>query len=301
MVMLSDIAGSVDNIMGVKAVWSPVDRLLCFGSGKGTTPNDLAFYARARGVAKRAVEKPYVITIGGGQHVPPEYDGRVLDVVRTTPTYGATETFLGQEIFERSRLAQWPAAVVSEEVYRIDGYPHLVRDLGFPDQKVLDSAFDGVIRRDEHIDLLWKALASVPLHRDWDIQPMPGFRNPETLRRCGALYPKVRATEGKLIEKKMRMAERNPALSKFVKELNRESHGGVIVCEGCCFSDAESKLFDAHHLDPLGTGPRWSCPDSFAVLCPTCHRWAHHKAEHVLTPLSITELRTSRLSAVQKS
>ena len=71
--------------------------------------------------------------------------------------------------------------------------------------------------------------------------------------------------------KAMQIAERDRALARTVKEANRARNGGVIVCEGCDFADGRA-LFDAHHLDPLEKGPRWSSADSFAVLCPTFHR-----------------------------
>jgi endogenous inhibitor of DNA gyrase (YacG/DUF329 family) len=48
-------------------------------------------------------------------------------------------------------------------------------------------------------------------------------------------------------------------------------------------------------LDPLGNGPRWSKPENFAVLCPTCHRWSHWKADDALQPLPIRDLRAIRL------
>lgn len=48
--------------------------------------------------------------------------------------------------------------------------------------------------------------------------------------------------------------ERDPKLARAVKEINRTRNGGVIVCEGCNFSDESGALFDAHHRDPLGKG-----------------------------------------------
>ena len=47
-------------------------------------------------------------------------------------------------------------------------------------------------------------------------------------------------------------------------------------------SDTLALMFDAHHLQPLAVGIRESRVDDLVVLCPTCHRWAHAKAEDKL-------------------
>jgi predicted HNH restriction endonuclease len=46
-------------------------------------------------------------------------------------------------------------------------------------------------------------------------------------------------------------------------------------------------MFDAHHLQPLAAGIRESRVDDLVVLCPTCHRWAHVKAEDKLSPITV--------------
>ncbi|CAH2400831.1 hypothetical protein MES5069_270069 [Mesorhizobium escarrei] len=38
--------------------------------------------------------------------------------------------------------------------------------------------------------------------------------------------------------------------------------------------------------------------ESFAVLCPTCHRWCHHKAVDILQPLAIPVLRAARYKGI---
>ncbi|MER8536669.1 HNH endonuclease [Mesorhizobium sp. M1005] len=49
-------------------------------------------------------------------------------------------------------------------------------------------------------------------------------------------------------------------------------------------------MFDAHHLQPLAAGNRESRVDDLVVLCPTCHRWAHAKAEDKLSPIAIHDV-----------
>ena len=85
--------------------------------------------------------------------------------------------------------------------------------------------------------------------------------------------------------------ERDPRLSKLVKEQNKKHHGGVIVCESCQFESADPSLFDAHHLYPLAGGVRRTSVEDLAVLCPTCHRVAHRRADDPTTPLPVDEIR----------
>lgn len=58
-------------------------------------------------------------------------------------------------------------------------------------------------------------------------------------------------------------------------------------------------MFDSHHLDPLACGIRESRIDDFAVLCPTCHRWAHVHGVDRLQPLAVNELRAVRIESVR--
>ena len=90
--------------------------------------------------------------------------------------------------------------------------------------------------------------------------------------------------EGRQYWTEQKRAERDPRLAREAMRLNRNRHGGWIKCEACGFRDMERSMFDAHHLSPLMLGKRESVLDDFAVLCPTCHRWAHAKAGDRLHP-----------------
>lgn len=90
-------------------------------------------------------------------------------------------------------------------------------------------------------------------------------------------------------------AERDPKLANAVMDRNKKEHGGWFECEACGFRDKERSMFDAHHLEPLSLGERDSGPNDLAVLCPTCHRWAHAKAGNRLYPLPVEEIRNVRL------
>ena len=89
---------------------------MCFGSRGDALAKDRAHFAQARSVAEKAMLRPYFITIGGGEHVPDELNGRVLELVKATGVFGETRAFVrDSELLEW--LSQWPVAVVVSEIY----------------------------------------------------------------------------------------------------------------------------------------------------------------------------------------
>jgi hypothetical protein len=267
---------------------------MCFGP-RGAPKTD-GYFSTAKAAATKAVASPYLITIGGGDQVPNELRGRVLEVVRVTGVYGETSAFVKAE-WLRQRLAQWPVAVALLEVYAIENEPDLVRDLGFPNRLVLENAFDTVKTNASDIAKLWDALRNCKITFRRDVATLEGFRDPQKVQLCGTLYPKLPGTssEGDRVYKEVVALERNRLIAKAAKELNRHQNGGHIVCEACLLSDEDSGMFDAHHLRPLSMGIRESHVEHFAVLCPTCHRWAHRKGPDKLQPLDIPQLRAVRI------
>ena len=158
------------------------------------------------------------------------------------------------------------------------------------------NARDGINRDSARNLQLWNRLSEYPAER-LEIKLPPGFIAPTGPTLRGSPYRlKYNTEEGRLAYKLMRSRERNVGLARDVKELNRSSHNGVIQCEGCDLSDTNAALFDSHHLKPLAIGPRESEVEDFCVFCPTCHRWAHYKADDVLYPLSVSEIRKLRTS-----
>jgi 5-methylcytosine-specific restriction enzyme A len=239
-----------------------------------------------------------LVSIGGGDDVPSELRGRVLELIRVTGVFGETKAFVEDEEY-LVRLARWPVAVVTSEVYEIAGEPRLIEDLNFPDRHILANAFDAVRRNGEEIQRLWDSLKGKEVQRKWDIRPPAGFFDPGHVQMFSSFYPKITATssEGKRIWKAQQVLERDRNLVKAVKAGNRAANGGRLVCEACVFSDPSDALFDAHHLNPLACGIRKSRVDDFAILCPTCHRWAHAYGVDRLQPLSMTQLRIARSKA----
>lgn len=96
--------------------------------------------------------------------------------------------------------------------------------------------------------------------------------------------------EGRRQYRLQAFTERNSSLSRDAKRLNAQAHGGLVTCEACDFSNPDSALFDAHHVNPLAGGLRQSEVTDLKILCPTCHRRAH-RTENSLTPLTIDQLR----------
>lgn len=291
-IKLKEVVGSPDDLMGVKAVWGrSSEAVMCFGSRDNTRNKGKAYFSQARITAERAQKRPYFLTIGGGKQVPEELRGRVLELVRATGVYGETVAFVHDEEL-RTRLAQWPVAIIVSEVYAVRSEPRLVEDLGFPDRSILTNAYDSVFRNEDHMQRLWEALREWEVERRWELQPPLGFRDPGKVQNYGTMYPKLdsKSLEGQRVWKLSQETERNPKLKREAKALNRARNGGVIMCEACHFSDPMEAMFDAHHIQPLAAGKRQSRVDDLAVLCPTCHRWAHSKAEDKLSPIPVAEL-----------
>ncbi|WP_417481295.1 HNH endonuclease [Maricaulis sp.] len=178
------------------------------------------------------------------------------------------------------------------EVYEIVGTPILTADLGFDGRRILRNAYDSVIRYDDQIEHLFEALQNWPVRKRTELVWPPNFTDPGKVILCGSLYPTVKfaSTEGRRRWKLSREAERRGPLRKAALDQNRLRNDGQLVCEACNFSDEEKGMFDAHHLYPIAAGERVTRVDDLAILCPRCHRWAHHKSEDPLTPLPINQI-----------
>lgn len=277
-------------IQGAKAVFGPIgSHVLCFG-GRGQ-PGSNAYYTKPRSAAQQAVERPWVICIGGGRQVRDNLGGHVLNVVRVGYDFGDTASFV--EPSEAQRLAQWPVAVVLNDVWVVDGFPHLRTDLAMPDRRVLENAMDGIIRHRDRIELLHQRLL------DWEIRQvaadlpsnfLPASTPTLTTVSRASLTVSMGSEEGKELWRLQREKESSPALKREAKRLNAERHGGRYACEACTFASADSAMFDAHHPLPLAVGVRVTLAEHLIVLCPTCHRKAHRKNANPLDPFTLSEL-----------
>jgi hypothetical protein len=286
---LADVVTAPEYLMGVKAVWGRSrEAVMCFGSRGDAALKDRGHFSQARTTAERAQTQPYFLTIGGGEQVPEELRGRVLEVVRATSIYGETVAFVRDDEL-RARLAQWPVAIITSEVYSIMREPSLVDDLGFPDRRILTNAYDTIIRDEEQIRRLWHVLKDWEIKRRLDVMPPPGFRDPGKVQMYGTMYPRLdsKSVEGKRIWKLSQEVERDPNLAREAKARNRAKNDGVLICEACGFSDSLAAMFDAHHPQPLAAGVRETRADELVVLCPRCHRWVHAKADDKLEPIPI--------------
>lgn len=295
-VLFEDLVASPDQLMGVKAVFGPLrGRAICFASRGDPTLKDRAHFRTGRSVAEYAVDRPYLITIGGGAQVRDDLGGHVLNLAKVSKAYGETNAFY-LDPAEQQRLTQWPVATALLDVFEFDGFPHLVDDLGLPDRTILANAFDIVVRPEGKVQALWEALKGHQL-RLVDLPPLPNFREPQSVVQVGSMLPKqVSKEEGGRIYREVQLFERDSSLAKEARKQNRAKNGGTLVCEGCDFSDDLDGIFDVHHLVPLMLGVRETTMSDLAVLCPTCHRWAHRKGRSLIDPLSLRELREVRTS-----
>lgn len=298
MPIVHEVVGGFDYLMGVKAVWGrSIEPVMCFGShGNDVVKND-AHYATTKSVAERALTAPFFITIGGGKSATDNLRGRVIGLVRATGVFGDTKALVrNPEVYDR--LKQWPVAVICTEIYAIDGEPELENDLGLVDKKIILNAFDAVKKYSERLLQLWNALASTSVIRRWDVTPLPGFYDPRQLRKCGSNYPRLdtRGEECKKIYREVCLLERDRKISQAAKAANKARNAGKLTCEACGLQNEKESLFDAHHKEPLSRGERISAVENFAVLCPTCHRWAHVMSADPLSPLAIELIRLVRAS-----
>lgn len=282
---VADVVGSPDRVMGAKAVFGPINsHVMCFG-GRGS-PSANRYYSVARGAARRAVDAPWVFAVGGGANVRDNLQGHALNLVRAACVYGETSAFVPPS--EANRLAQWPVAVALHDVWELDGYPHLIDDLGLPDRRLLAGSQDGIVRPEEHFPLFWEAV------KDWPVtlKALPlflDFHDSGQPRLVSRMLPALKASteEGKDVWKLQLSRERDPALSRAAKQLNVAKFG-VCTCEACSFGHEDTGLFDAHHPNPLCAGVRTTLAEHLVVLCPTCHRRAHRKEK--LSPFTLGEL-----------
>lgn len=297
---LHEVVGTLDRLMGVKAVWGrSAEPVMCFGSRRDLVMKNGAHYSTAKGVAEQALVSPYLITIGGGKSVTDDLRGRALELVRATGVFGDTSALIRDaSVYER--LKQWPVAVVCSEIYSIDGEPEVIKDLEMPDLMLLYNSFGNVRRCPDRIAEFWAALTNTTVTRRWDISPLPGFRDPRTLRKCGSIYPRVEpgSVEGRRIYKEICALERDPGIAATAKAINKARNSGLLTCEACNLQNEKDALFDAHHRDPLHTGERLTKPDNFAILCPTCHRWAHVMSGDKNSPLSVDAVRAARVPQI---
>lgn len=292
--LFQDVVAGPEDLMGVKAVFGPLTgRAMCFGSRGDTKLKDRGYYQSARIAAEYAVQRPLLVTIGGGGECDPALMGRVVNVARVSKVYGETPVFY-KDPAELQRLSRWPVATALLDVFEVDGFPRLVEDLGLPDRTILTNAFDLVVRPPEKVDELWKALQGVPLHLV-DLPPLVNFTEPDRVTQVGSMPPtRISKEEGQRRSREVQVYERSGELPRLARELNREANNGVLVCDACGFQDGLDGMFDVHHVVPLMFGTRETTLSDLAVLCPLCHRWAHKKGGGQTTPLSMFELVTSR-------
>lgn len=296
-VTFEDLVTSPQSILGARgeylAQWK---RFIGFPASGDVESKGEAYFNRARKVAEEAAMRPFLISIGAGRECPKDIKGRVLNVSKVGLTYGLTDEMLADET-QRERMARWPIATELLDVYEVVGTPHLIDDLGLPDKRILDRAFDRVIgfeERPEKIIELWEALRGYKLQL-LDLPPLGNHAEPiKPAQYSRGAIAAITAEEGKRIAREVRVVERSSELAREARKWNRELNGGSLVCEGCSFSDEMDGMFDVHHVVPLMVGVRATTLSDLAVLCPLCHRWVHRKGNGQTDPLPLAALKAAR-------
>lgn len=293
-VIFQQVVPSPSELMGVKAVFGALNgRAMCFGSRGDPFLKDKAHYRSARQTAEKAVSQPPMLAIGGGAECDVGLEGRVLNVVKVSKVFGETTTFY-RDPDDMKRLSCWPVATALLDVYQVEGYPHLVNNLGLPDRTILNNAYDGLVQPHEKAQALWEALQDRVLHLV-DLPSLMNFREPDRVTLVGSILPtKINGDEGRRVSKEVQVFERRSALAKEALANNREANSGILACEACGFADDQDGMFDVHHLVPLMLRYRETTLSDLVVLCPLCHRWAHRKGNGQTDPLPLFDLKRAR-------
>ncbi|RYG89834.1 MAG: hypothetical protein EON59_00895 [Alphaproteobacteria bacterium] len=286
----SDVVREAAAVMGIKAVWGSVSSSgICFGA-RGSDPHTESYFSVAASAARRAVEQPFLITVGAGSGAPEAVKHRAINLVEVGTVYGPTELILGES--EGKRLSQWPVASLAHRVFRFKGMPHFVHDLGFADVGFMSGLMDGVIRP-QAMEAIWIALRKWPIEAVDLLLPanILDTNEPKLIRAVPhRIPPSLSAEEGDRRWKEQLEIERDPKVAAEAKRLNLEKYGAY-TCEACLFSNEDKALFDAHHPTPLATGRRVTDARHLEVLCPICHRRAHRRG-HRLMPFNLADLKS---------
>ncbi len=129
------------------------------------------------------------------------------------------------------------------------------------------------------------------IHRCKNYDWSPYLIASDVLRPLSLVQIMPSGEEGKRQLKEVWKIARKGDLRLEALKDNKNRYEGIYKCEACSFGDDSEGLFDVHHIVPLAVGHRKSTVADLLVLCPTCHRIAHCKGEHVLKPLPLLEIR----------
>lgn len=99
------------------------------------------------------------------------------------------------------------------------------------------------------------------------------------------------AMEGLTEEQRAKVRKRAAWLAdRFLRERSR---AGQLFCDDCGFDPTSRidgtkvkarSLLDAHHMNPLDEGVRYTMLADFCLLCPNCHRFVHALARTYIDP-----------------
>lgn len=97
------------------------------------------------------------------------------------------------------------------------------------------------------------------------------------------------SNEGVARYMELKLLQRDPRILKVFWQHHLENEGGIGRCAACDFTHSDRGMFDIHHTTPISQGQRETTLSDLLLLCPRCHRTAHHGRGPC--PLSLEELR----------
>ncbi len=224
--------------------------------------------------------------------------GRFAAVHKLRPTARALKEIAGEAEYERiqdmwaasDKRYRWSVAFPITESYSIPGRPLAAEVLGPAAMKRVFAHPSSTLR--PLTDAERTAIADLPLAPRSSRNGWIGVEDEAQMAARSDIDPVTRraierdlaeaAMEGMTEERRAKVRLRAAWLAdRFVTERRR---AGSLRCDECGF-DAAAKaagtdvrartLLDAHHKNPLDEGVRYTTTADFALLCPTCHRFAH--------------------------
>lgn len=224
--------------------------------------------------------------------------GRFLALHRLRHTSRSLEQILGREEFSHlqdmwaqgGKRWRWSVAFPIIESFEIVGMPRAAEILDATSYRRLYAHSSATLRplndgEREQISQLeirrmpalnaWIAIADEMAAVDASEISARSLRLLEQDLETGAL-------EGVTEERKAKVRKRAAWLAdRFIR---LRSKAGALRCDLCGFDPANvlnaqmlkaRTVLDVHHKFPLAEGERYTSPDDFALLCPTCHRMEH--------------------------
>jgi 5-methylcytosine-specific restriction protein A len=227
-----------------------------------------------------------------------ENKGRFIAVHRLRHSSRSLEQILGPEEFTRlqdmwaqgQKRWRWSVAFPIVESFDIIGKPRAADVLSQASYRRLYAHSSATLRPlndDERSQIQDLALSPRPAANSWiaiedEFAAAEASQIPSNIQRLIDIDLGLAALEGETEEQIAKRKKRAAWLAnRFVLRRLKEN---ALHCDLCRFDPASvlnaailkmRSALDVHHKFPLQEGIRYTTPQDFALLCPTCHRMEH--------------------------